>query len=248
MPGPLWGMCNMGEIYANAPDEVIREVSKLVHLSGLLRAAGDQRADEESYKAAVRAYDKALRQTVDYMDRVDNKGEPFSYEKEFELSTLWSEASVAISAFDPALAKRCFIKGQGWLNPAVWHDKRYARYKIGIDDMREALMDLYERRYASTQSQVPSWFPVAGVIFTAATFLSLFALLLLPDLSDQKRMIFNAWVALCIAASAAFLGGSAVAKGTLRIPLMKDAPVIFSAVGGVATFIVVFLIMTAANR
>ncbi len=36
--------------------------------------------------------------------------------------------------------------------PSVWKNERYKKYKIGIDDMREALMDLNERRYAETET------------------------------------------------------------------------------------------------
>ena len=134
------------------------------------------------------------------------------------------------------------------LNPKVWDDDRYKKYHIGIDDMREALMDLNKRQYAETKSRVPDWFPVAGLCFAVATFLSLFYLLLGPDLSAQKKIIFNVWMAFCVAASAAFLGGYATTAGALKIPFMKDAPVKFSAVGGIAVFIVVFLLMAAANR
>ena len=61
-------------------------------------------------------------------------------------------------------------------------------------------------------------------------------------------MIFDAWMAFCVAASAAFLGGSAAASGTLKIPFMKDAPIKFSAVGDFAIFVVVLISMASVNR
>jgi hypothetical protein len=134
------------------------------------------------------------------------------------------------------------------MNPEVWEDERYKKYHIGIDDMREALMELNNKQFNDRKERVPEWYPVAGVCFAIATFASLFYLLLGPDLTAQKKIIFNAWMAFCVAASGAFLGGSAAANGTLRIPFMKDAPVKFSALGGIAIFIVVFLLITAANH
>lgn len=98
------------------------------------------------------------------------------------------------------------------------------------------------------QSVVPEWFGKAGLGFTVLTVASLFYLIVGPGVSDQRKLIFNVWVALCVAASAAFLGGSAATSGALRIPFIKDAPVRFSAFGGVAIFVVVFLLLAAANR
>jgi len=123
---------------------------------------------------------------------------------------------------------------------------QYKRYGVGIDDMRKAFMEFNQRHYAQNHKQVPDWFPKAGVGFAIATFLSLFYLLVGPDISAQKRLIFDAWMAFCVAASGAFLGGTAVSKGTLKIPFMKEAPVQFSAIGGIGIFIVVLLILVAA--
>lgn len=237
----------MAEVYAVSPTEVASEISKLLRISIPLRSVSRTQADTAEYKAAVTAYDKALRETVKYMESVKSGRASLDLEKEFELSQLWSNASVAISIFDPDLANRCFIKGQGWLDPAVWGDPRYRRYRIGIDDMREAIMT-FNQDHPVVDAQVPGWFPIAGVGFAVATFLSLFYLLVGPDLSQQKKIIFDAWFAFCVAASAAFLGGSAVASGTLRLPFIRDSPVKFSAFGGIAIFIVVLLVMISVNR
>jgi hypothetical protein len=95
---------------------------------------------------------------------------------------------------------------------------------------------------------VPPWFPIAGVVFTALTFFSLLFLLIGPEIPPGRKMIFNVWIALCVAAASAFLTGSAVAKGTLKIPFMRTPPVKFAAWGGVGVFIVVLILMTALNR
>jgi hypothetical protein len=221
---------------------------ELLKLGGLLRAVGEDRTKSAEYKGAVQSYDKALRETVTYPESVRLGKKPSNQDSEMELSRLWSDASVAVSTFDPELANRCFIKGQGWLDPKVWNDDRYKKYGIGIDDMREALMEFNKKQYVQNQQRIPDWFSKAGVGFSTATFLSLFYLLVGPNLALQKRVIFDAWMAFCVAASAAFLGGTAVSKGTLKLPFMKDAPVQFSAVGGIAIFIVVFLMLVSTYR
>lgn len=96
--------------------------------------------------------------------------------------------------------------------------------------------------------QEPKWFPAAGALFGVATFASLFYLLIGPEIPAGRTFIFNAWLAFCIAASAAFLGGTAVARGTVKIPFMKVAPTQFVAYGGIGVFVVVFLILVAANH
>jgi hypothetical protein len=220
----------------------------LIKLGGLLQAVSEPRTNSAAYQAAVQAYQKALSETVTYLEAVRSGRKQYNQEDEAGLSRLWSDASTAVSTFDPDLANRCFVKGQGWLDSKVWNDERYKRYGVGIDDMREAFIEFNKKRSAQNQKQVPDWFPRAGVGFSIATFLSLFYLLVGPDLAPQKRIIFDAWMAFCVAASSAFLGGTAVSKGTLKLPFMKDAPVQFSAFGGIAVFIVVFLMLAITYR
>ena len=146
----------MSETYPSRPEDVIREISQLVHIYGALRQAGNEGSSEDDrYRRAVSAYDVALRRTVEYIEDTETRGARYSKAKESELAKLWSEASIAISDFDHDLANRCFIKGQGWLKPSVWNDKRYQRYKISIDDMREALTELNTRHHAE-KATIPS--------------------------------------------------------------------------------------------
>jgi hypothetical protein len=97
---------------------------------------------------AVTAYHSALRETVIYMQKLKETDQRVNDTKQQELADLWSKASEKMVKFDPQLANRCFIKGQGWLDPTVWNDPRYTEYKVSIDDMREALMQLNEKIFA----------------------------------------------------------------------------------------------------
>ena len=102
---------------------------------------------------------------------------------------------------------------------------------------------------AHPELSMPGWAPAAGLGFAVATAVSLFYLMIGPSFPPDKKIIFNVWIAFCVAASGAFLGGTAHAKGKLPIPFMKGAtPVRFSAVGGIAIFVVVFLLMMIANH
>src|SRR5215203_2361863 len=201
-----------------------------------------QRAKE--FNEAFKAFDTALAETVQYLDRLD-QNKPRNKRKEDQLSVLWRRAANAVRPFDSNLSDRCFLKGQGWLSPKLWSDPEFINARLGIRDMRNALRQMNRTQ---PRQEIPEWFPMAGFAFAVATFISLFALLMMPDITPAKRVIFNAWLAFCVAASGAFLGGQAVASGNLALPILKDSPIKFSAYGGIAIFIVVFLILFAAHH
>jgi hypothetical protein len=134
----------MSEVNVNDAPGIAAVISQLISIGGILdkfRSGGEKLSE---YQDAVSKYDKALRETVNYMERV-KRHEEVSSEKENQIANLWSDASIAINKFDPNLANRCFIKAQGWLDHNVWDDPRYQKYKISLDDMREALMELNEK-------------------------------------------------------------------------------------------------------
>ena len=87
----------------------------------------------------------------------------------------------------------------------------------------------------------------ATLVFLMAMVVSLF---LANRASLPQGLAFFAIgvLALGVALSFAFLGGDAAAKGSLPVPLVKDHPVQFSVVGGVAVFVIVFLLATVAWR
>jgi hypothetical protein len=69
----------MTDVYANSTSEAAGEISKLVRLRGSLETVSKDKADTAEYKAAIAAYDAALRATVLYMDRVKSGKEPYNY-------------------------------------------------------------------------------------------------------------------------------------------------------------------------
>lgn len=200
---------------------------------------------DRNYQQAFEAIDRALVATISYM-RDREKGAKEDYGKENELTHLWLEASHVVSLVDPEVADACMMKGMGWTDPSSWETARQQGLKIGIGDMQEARQMLNRSRYdAASRGSVPRWFPVAGVIFAAITLLFLMYLLIGPPIAAGKQIVFNVFMALSVAASASFLGGSAAASG--KIPFVKNSPIEFSAGGGIAVFVIVFLVLKYAN-
>lgn len=99
-----------------------------------------------------------------------------------------------------------------------------------------------------TTRSFPKWAPVAGVIFGAATLL-FFMILVVLSVVDQAvpseaKFLVVSVLALGVALSSAFLGGSAAAKGQLPLTLLNRNPFTISAAGGVGAFVVVLLLGT----
>lgn len=92
----------------------------------------------------------------------------------------------------------------------------------------------------------PAWAQKVGVGFGALTFAFLVFLVIWSmngvGVPDSSRFLVVAILALGVAFSMAFLGGSAAAKGNIPIPGVAAHPISFSIAGGVATFIVVLLV------
>lgn len=97
------------------------------------------------YQAAKVTFERALMRTRDYLRRVSAKPKAHDEAEEIALSRLWSDASGAIDAFDPKLAVQCFIKAQGWSDPAVWADPKLTRFGVHLSDMIEGYAEMMDR-------------------------------------------------------------------------------------------------------
>jgi len=193
----------------------------------------------ERYNVALKSVHEALLATREYQKgRAD--GKPRIPESEHQLSRLWYQAHDRIREFDVDLAERCCVKGHGWADERVWHNPKYKHLTTKLDDMLNDLINLEKR---GSPDPKPIWFSVLAAIFLFLTLLSLFYLIIrTEDIGVGKGMIFNVWVALCVAASAYFIGGTARASG--KIPWLKvNAPLDFLAVGGIGVFVITLLIL-----
>jgi pimeloyl-ACP methyl ester carboxylesterase len=92
-------------------------------------------------REVVVVFNDALMETRRYI--ADQKhGSRRDLAKENRLSTLWSEASAVLWRYDPDLASRCMIKGNGWADDAVWDDPRYRDLPLKLNDMMERMLQV----------------------------------------------------------------------------------------------------------
>lgn len=125
-----------------------------------------------------------------------------------------------------------------------------ANQQTGIDTnsiTTEGDLDAYVQAVTTKFLPPPTskWVPIAGAAFGLLTLLFFISLVLASingkSIPPDSRMLVVAVLALGVAPSASFLGGAASASGKLPLPWGMD-PLSFSAVGGIAIFLVVFLI------
>jgi hypothetical protein len=95
-------------------------------------------------------------------------------------------------------------------------------------------------------SSVPPWFAKAGASFGGVTLLFFMGLvgasIVHLEVPPSAMPLVNIVLALSIALSFAFVGGSAAAEGKIPIPYIKDNPLGFSVSGGIGVFVIVLLI------
>ena len=95
-------------------------------------------------------------------------------------------------------------------------------------------------------SSIPPWLAKAGAFFGGVTLLFFMGLIgvsiLHFEVPPSATPLVIIVVALSMALSLAFIGGSAAAEGKIPIPYVKDNPVGFSVSGGIAVFVIVLVI------
>ncbi|PYX31635.1 MAG: hypothetical protein DMG80_09895, partial [Acidobacteria bacterium] len=84
------------------------------------------------------------------------------------------------------------------------------------------------------------WFPIAGTVFAVAALLFFMFLSLGPPTQNRPAMIIV--LALSMSFVAFFFGADASVKGAIPLPFAKEHPISVSATGGLATFVLVFLL------
>jgi len=201
---------------------------------------------EDNFSLALEAAHQAILESKKYMKHRREGGDRDGAIED-RLSGLWFHAGRLIQQYDGELAGLCYVKGNGWADEATWNAPQNRDLPIDADQMLERVRKLGE---TPPQKDVPNWFPIVGMIFTCITVVSLFYLLVGPqDLSSGRHIIFDVWVAVCLAASASFLGGTAKAHGQLPWPAWfggKSPPIQFATAGGIAVFVIALLILLSA--
>jgi hypothetical protein len=128
---------------------------------------------------------------------------------------------------------------------ALYHPDRVRELKKSFQDLDLPIND-FDKPFPMPSPEVPKWFPIAGVLFGALTLLFFMALvgasLFKYQVPSDSRFSVVVVLAFGAALSGSFLGGSAAASGNFPLPFAKDHPISFSAGGGVAILVIVFLI------
>lgn len=111
-------------------------------------------------------------------------------------------------------------------------------------DADRGAKELSQGQAPESPASIPSWFPMAGYV-TGAVTLAFFMWLAIEDrniTTTVGRFAVSASLALGCALAFTFIGGSAAAHGSIPMPFAKERPVQFTVRGGIAVFVIVFLI------
>ncbi len=109
---------------------------------GLIRD-GRKRRTEQINNALFALY-AALSETKAYISDCES-GKRRNRKREFAIANLWNTASIPLRAFDKEFARRCFEKGNYWMEPEVWDKKQIEEKGIAIDAVLEATRKLLIR-------------------------------------------------------------------------------------------------------
>jgi len=110
------------------------------------------RASKERKKEsidALRGVITASRKTAVYVRQLNKKRER-NFEKENELSEMWTKLSFRLYDLRlPELAKKCDLKGRHWADPEQFDDKFLQQADLGLDAMeklaKQILKELIEK-------------------------------------------------------------------------------------------------------
>lgn len=129
-----------------------------VSLSELIKHAASwlrnlHRASKERKKEsidALRGVISASRKTAVYVRQLNKKRER-QYEKENELSEMWTNLSFRLYDLGlPGLAKKCDLKGRQWADPEQFDDEFLHQADLGLDSMeklaKQILKELIEKK------------------------------------------------------------------------------------------------------
>ena len=111
-------------------------------LLGLFKTGSSFRKENgEQRDSALKAIYKACTETKLYVGDWERTGKR-NRKREEILVNLWKEASIPVRHFDPALAEKCYYKGEDWLDPETWNDEDVKRLGIDLDRVIVEARDL----------------------------------------------------------------------------------------------------------
>ncbi len=106
---------------------------------GLIRDGKKQRTEKIDH--ALRALYVALMETRAYITEREN-GKHRNRKREYQLADLWHSASIPLRTIDKDFARRCFAKGNYWMDPEAWNKGMIEETGIAIDRVLEKTRSL----------------------------------------------------------------------------------------------------------
>lgn len=183
-----------------------------------------------AFDQAVELVNNALLATRKYL-RYRHDGGARNAESEDLLSSLWGQASHAMSPIDPDFAYLCSVKGHGWADDRVWTDKRYSNLKIDIDEMFAQLRGISKERPSQLKLEQLLAFGFGVVFLTAIVILAM----KYPTPSTFQYTVFRIVLALAAA------GFAVMIPGLLKFELKSW----IRATGTLVIFVIVFFFSPA---
>lgn len=118
-----------------------------------------------------------------------------------------------------------------------------AKQKMSLKTMEE---EIEAMNTDNGPPPVPAWFAKAGYVALVITLLFFMAITVAAVLGkpvpDNSRMLVVFIFAISVAAAMTFLGGSAIAKGSIPLPFVQENPIKFTVGGGIAAVLILLLI------
>lgn len=112
---------------------------KLLNILGLIRE--EKRARSANVDLALTALFEALTATKPYLDS-RAAGAARNPDREFEIATVWLNASIRLREIDIEFAERVCAKGGYWMAPEAWDDEKIREKKIAFDQVWESTQKL----------------------------------------------------------------------------------------------------------
>jgi hypothetical protein len=208
------------------------------------------------HREAVALFNKAEQSVADTKLLLSHSGEEWVLNK--------AETSLAFLSLIPSAIEIFRQKAQelGFTTSVVESmtpdETAYASLQRIVASHFPAKADELRRRWAAAglptfgfdnpfrSKRTPLWVKVSGLFFGGCTFFFLMALIIcgLAGVSIQQdtKPILVLFFAFGCALSTAFLGGFAIAEGKIKVPVVENNTIKFSAGGGIAVLVVVLLL------
>ena len=98
---------------------------------------GHKKQKTEQEGSALESLIDSLNKTASYINEIRISATNESNERNMELSQMWSDTSILVRPYKPALADKCFFKGLYWADHEQFSDEEIESLGISISAMKK---------------------------------------------------------------------------------------------------------------